>query len=188
MEVPEGYIIRDIVESDLEQILEIVNWMILNTDSIWRHQPDTLETRQKWLETTKASGYPAIGLFEVKTNQLAGFASSGPFRYGDGYNKTTECSIGFRESFTGRGLGHILLQHLILCLRKSGYTMIIAGISSTNQGSVRFFMREGFIKTAFMPGVGTKHGKILDLELLQMDLRSSRDDSNTLPETHVVEK
>jgi L-amino acid N-acyltransferase len=98
--------------------------------------------------------------------------------------RTTECSIGFRESFTGRGLGRVLLLHLIQILRQSGFNVIIAGISSSNQGSVRFFTREGFTRTAFMPAVGTKNGTVLDLELLQMDLRSSLEESNNSDRTH----
>lgn len=61
--------------------------MILNTLSIWRTTPDTLEGRKAWLATTKAAGYPAIGLFTIINDGLVGFVSSGSFNYGDGFQK-----------------------------------------------------------------------------------------------------
>lgn len=59
--------------------------MIVNTNSIWRHEKDKLETRQAWFKTTKAAGYPIIGLYEKASGNLLGFTSSGSFRNGDGY-------------------------------------------------------------------------------------------------------
>ncbi|KIM26895.1 hypothetical protein M408DRAFT_72078 [Serendipita vermifera MAFF 305830] len=169
MNVPEGYYVKDIVEDDLPQILEIVNYIIRNTTSIWRSTEDTLEGRKAWLQTTKAGGYPAIGLFEASSNRLVGFVSSGPFDSSEGYKFTTECAIGFRHDYTGKGLGRFLLQHLLQVLRDSGFAVVIAAISGTNQGSSRFFAREGFSKTGFLPGIGFKNGQRLDLELWQMN-------------------
>lgn len=59
--------------------------MIKDTEAVWRSNPDPLEKWQEWLKTTHERGYTAIGVFEKETNLLAGFASTGDFRNGDGY-------------------------------------------------------------------------------------------------------
>jgi phosphinothricin acetyltransferase len=85
---------------------------------------------------------------------------------------TTECAIVFKQEYVGRGLGHFLLQHLIQVLRDSGFRVVIACISATNQTSARFFGREGFSRTGYLPGIGSKNGQTLDLEIWQLDLRA----------------
>ncbi|KAG8787145.1 hypothetical protein FRC15_009890 [Serendipita sp. 397] len=151
----------------------MVNWIIANTLSIWRTSPDTLEYRKEWLKQIK-NRYPAIGLFDSShPDFLIGFASAGPFRLGDGYNKTTECAIACGQEFTGKGFGRFLIQELLERLKRLEYHVVIAGISSSNPGSARFFAREGFTRTAFMPKIGEKNGVLLDLELWQLDLRAT---------------
>ncbi|CAG7854661.1 SubName: Full=Related to putative acetyltransferase-Clavibacter michiganensis subsp. sepedonicus {ECO:0000313/EMBL:CCA70498.1} [Serendipita indica DSM 11827] len=167
--LPDGFYLRTLEEKDVPEVVEIVNYVILNTLSIWRTEPDTVEARKTWLKNTLPK-YPAFGIFEA-SGALAGFTSASSFRYGSGYDRTVECAIACRNDYTGKGLGHHLLQKLLSELRVMGYYVVIAGISGTNQGSARFFAREGFKRTGFMPGVGEKNGVSLDLELWQLDLR-----------------
>lgn len=76
-----------------------------------------------------------------------------------------------RSDHTGKGLGRILLHTLLRRLHETGFAVVIAGISGSNQGSARFFQREGFVKTASMPSIGVKNGQMLDLEFWQLDIR-----------------
>jgi L-amino acid N-acyltransferase YncA len=68
------------------------------------------------------------------------------------------CAIRFREEYTRRGPGHLLLQHLIEVLRNSGFFVALAGISD----ACRFFAQEEFSRAGYLPGVGSKNGQTLD--------------------------
>ena len=48
---------------------------------------------------------------------------------------------------------------------------MVAGIDGGNTGSIRFHERNGFRPVASMPGVGHKHGRALDLVLMQRELQ-----------------
>lgn len=50
---------------------------------------------------------------------------------------------------------------------------MVAAIDGANDGSIRFHERNGFRLVGRLPGVGTKHGRPLDLVLMQRDLEAS---------------
>jgi phosphinothricin acetyltransferase len=49
-------------------------------------------------------------------------------------------------------------------------SVMIAGIDSSNEGSIAFHLRLGFVETARMPGVGVKWGRPLELVLMQRNV------------------
>jgi L-amino acid N-acyltransferase len=62
--------------------------------------------------------------------------------------------------------------------RRSHKHTMVAAIDSTNEASIRFHQRLGFVDVARMPEIGTKFGRWLDLVLLQLrldDLAAPRD-------------
>jgi phosphinothricin acetyltransferase len=55
-------------------------------------------------------------------------------------------------------------------LRTRGAHIMVAGIDSENDGSLRFHTRAGFLETGRMPEVGQMRGSWRDLVLLQKTL------------------
>ncbi len=58
--------IREAVEKDLEDILEIYNDAILNTTALYTYKPQTLTEKKQWFMEKKKGGYPLYFTFSGK--------------------------------------------------------------------------------------------------------------------------
>ena len=66
--------------------------------------------------------------------------------------------------------GGRLIESLVDRARAEGLHTVVAAVDGANDGSVRFHERLGFEVVARMPELGFKHGRWLDLVLLQRRL------------------
>ena len=72
--------IRNAIENDLPEILEIYNDIILNTTAVYDYKPHTMEMRKQWFNAKKEQGFP---VFVAEENgKVVGLSSIGPFRPG----------------------------------------------------------------------------------------------------------
>jgi len=106
----------------------------------------------------------------VEADTLAGFATYGPFRAGLGYAQTVEHTVIIAKGFEGQGIGSRLMEVAEKSAQDQGVHVMVAGISGTNQAAVAFHRKQGFAQTGKLPEVGRKHGKWLDLILMQKNL------------------
>ena len=119
----------------------------------------------------QAAGCPL--LVAEHGGEVVGFAGYGAFRDNakwPGYRLTVEHSIHVRESHWGTGVGRALIDALIERAKADGIHVMVAAVDGENDASIRFHERLGFIEVARMPQVGTKHGRWLDLVMLQLRL------------------
>ena len=158
-------VVRDAEESDLGEIVSIYNQVLATTSAMWREEPTSTTERRAWLAETRARGHPA--LVATDASGVLGFASCGPFRDWPGYARTVEHSIHVRTDARGRGIGARLLSSLEGQARGLQVHVMVAGIDATNEGSMRFHQRAGFVEVARMPEVGRLRGEWRDLALLQ---------------------
>src|SRR4030095_3638871 len=103
--------IREAVENDLAQILEIYNEVIVNTTAVYDYEPHTLEMRKKWFEAKQQDAYPVY--VATENDILVGFSSLGPFRAWAAYKYTVENSVYVASDQRGKGIGKLLLKPLI---------------------------------------------------------------------------
>jgi phosphinothricin acetyltransferase len=120
-----------------------------------------------WFAAKETGGHPMIGAFE-DDGTLAGFASFGTFRAWPAYKYSIEHSIYIRADKRGAGLGKLLLSSLIRLAEEKGYHMMIGGIDSSNEASVRLHRSLGFTHCASIRQAGYKFGRWLDLEFYQL--------------------
>lgn len=161
--------IRPAQERDLATITAIYNEVLTHTSAIYRDDPVTLEERREWWQSRLAQGYPVL-VAEDDTQvdrQIAGFASFGDFRLGSGYRFTVEGTIHLAHHARRQGIGTLLFHALLDHARALGIHTLVAGADSENTGSLAFLEKLGFRRTAYMPQVGFKFGRFLDLVLLQ---------------------
>lgn len=165
--------IRDATQSDLQGITDIYNHAVEHTTAIWNERLVDLENRQNWFNDRMASGYPIL----VATNgdDVLGYASFGDWRAFEGYRHTVEHSVYVRPDQQGNGIGKALMIALIARAQEIGKHVMVAGIEAGNTGSIQLHEKLGFQQTGFMPEVGTKFGRWLDLAFLQLTLDTRED-------------
>ncbi|WP_239749651.1 GNAT family N-acetyltransferase [Mammaliicoccus sp. H-M34] len=161
--------IRNATEDDLKFILDIYNDAILNTTTVYTYEQTDLEERKKWFYSKVESGLPII-VYE-KDDEIAGFASYGPFRNWAAYQYTIEHSIYVSSKFRRQGIATQLLDHLILLAKVDGYKTMVAGIDSSNEGSIHLHKQKGFKHIGTLEKVGYKFEKWLDLAFYQILLK-----------------
>ena len=160
--------IRNATISDLPEITAIYNALLETTTHEWTEALHTVSEREQWLSAQRASGRPA--LVAVDGDEVIGWATYGDFRDSErwpGYRFTVEHSIHVREDQWGRGTGRMLIDALIEWAQREGKHVMVAGIDSSNTGSIRFHERLGFIEVGRLPQIGEKFGQRLDLVLMQ---------------------
>lgn len=187
-------IVRDATDADVAAIVDIYNQVVATTSAIWRDTPVTVEDRADWLQVRRTAGYPVLVAVEQRNQarrdqadggsdrgpaapfatesggKVVGFGSFGPFRPFPGYHLTVEHSIHVADGHRGSGIGHALMDALLLRAEAGGKAVMVAGIDGDNLGSIRFHERFGFVQTGRMPGVGRRLGQPLDLVLMQRSL------------------
>jgi L-amino acid N-acyltransferase len=167
-ELPGELEVRAARSEDLPAILAIYNDVIANTDAIFTEAPDTLDARRDWFDRRRADGLPV--LVAVVGEQVAGFASYGPFRPWPGYRDTVEHSIHVSPAHRRRGVGRGLLSALIEHARDERRHVIVAGIDGANEPSIALHASLGFERTGFLREVARKGERRLDLLLMQLTL------------------
>ena len=160
--------IRDAAEADAGGILRIYNDAVANTTAIWNEQLSSLEQRVAWLTERRQSGFPVLVATEAA--DILGYASFGAFRPWDGYRHTVEHSVYVDGASRRRGVGHALMDRLILRAQSMNKHVMVAGIEATNEPSLRLHARLGFVQAGCLRAVGRKFDRWLDLVFMQLIL------------------
>lgn len=162
--------IRQANEKDLEAILEIVNYNILNTTSIYDYELRTLDQQKAIFEEKIKANFPLI-VIEID-DEIAGFGTYGTFRFKEGYKFTVEHSVYISINHQGKGLGKLLLSELIELAKKQKLHTMIAVIDAENQNSVEFHKQFGFETVGVIKESAYKFDKWLDTVLMQLILKN----------------
>jgi phosphinothricin acetyltransferase len=157
--------IRDAIDADFEEITAIYNEVLANSTAIYNDQPVTVEDRIEWGQGRRQQGYPV--LVAADGGRVCGFGTFGDFRPWPGYRYTVEGTIHVHASTRGQGIGGDLLRELIVRAKAIGKHSMLAGVDSENAASLRFLERFGFKRVGYLPEVGYKFERFLDLVFLQ---------------------
>ncbi len=150
---------------DSKQLAEIKNYYIENTDVIFTSEKALCENIA--LDIEKNHNRYIIAECD---KEIIGYACLLDYRVG-GYYITKEVSVYLKQGAVGLGVGHTLLEALIVRGKLLGLTTLVAYINSTNTKSLSLFKRNGFEKAGELKNVATKFGKYLDVSILQLQLK-----------------
>jgi L-amino acid N-acyltransferase YncA len=157
--------IRAVEDRDWEVITAIFNHYVAESYAAYPDQPvdeDFFRDRQ-----TAHSEYPFVVAEELEG--VVGFAYLSPFHPVPTMRHTASLTYFIHPEHTGRGLGKIFLEHLLEAGKKIGITNFMAHISSGNEGSIRFHLRNGFTECGRFANVGFKKGRRFDMVWMQRD-------------------
>jgi L-amino acid N-acyltransferase YncA len=133
--------------------------------------PDEAEMARR-LQALLAGNYPY--LVAERSGAIAGYAYAGPYHLRPAYRWTVEGSIYLDPQFQGQGIGRRLMGRLLGDAEARGFRQMIALIGdSTNAASIALHATAGFQRIGVLQSVGFKHGRWLDVVVMQLPLGSA---------------
>jgi phosphinothricin acetyltransferase len=161
--------IRPATPADIPAITRIYAHAVKHgTASFELEPPDEAEMARRH-HTLLDGGYPYI-VAEID-DALAGYAYAGPYRPRPAYRFSVEDSIYVDVSAQRRGVGRVLLEHLIEECERRGFRQMIAVIGDSAQApSIELHRALGFRMIGAVENVGYKFGRWLDSVNMQRAL------------------
>lgn len=149
-----------IQECDRLPLIGIFNHYIENSMAAYLEQPlppSYFDVLMKLCE-----GYPAY-VAKDEAGSVVGFGILRPYHPAPAFAATAEVTYFLHPQATGGGIGKLLLDRLVEEGRARGLKSILASISSANEGSLRFHLKNGFKECGRFVGIGTKRGSRFDV-------------------------
>jgi len=168
--------VRNASEADIDAITSIyAHYVRHNAATFEIEPPDTAEMDRR-RSSSISRGLPYI-VAEVES-EVAGYAYASPYRLRPAYRFTVEDSVYIHPNLLGRGLGRLLLSHLIEDCEARCYRQMVAIIGDTgNTASIRLHQALGFRMVGTLEGVGRKFDRWVDTVIMQRPLHAAIDGS-----------
>ncbi len=149
---------------DAESIRAIYNVEVINSTVTFDMVPRTLDDQRDWIEA-HAGAHPAV-VAEVNEEVVA-FGALGPYRSRPAYSTTVEDSVYVHSDHRGRGHGKTLLVELVRLAGTHGFHSMIARVVGGHEASITLHRSCGFELVGVEREVGRKHGRWLDVVVMQ---------------------
>jgi len=153
-----------ITAADGEAVIDIFNYYIRNSFAAYPEDPVPYEFFSRFPGISEH--YPSV-IVKDSGGTVAGFGMLRPHNPMPAFRHTAEITYFILPDLTGKGLGSQMLAYLEREGRKRGISTILAGISSLNEGSIRFHTRHGFSECGRFEKVGVKKGVVFDTVWMQ---------------------
>lgn len=155
---------------DTQDILDIINYNILNSTALYDYNIRSYEQQKTILEEKINKGFPVVVV--EYDGKVAGFGMYSEFRFREAYKYTVEHSVYVSNDYHGKGIGKILLTELIQIAKKQNFHTMIGVIDAENQSSIDFHQKFGFETVGIIKESGYKFDRWLDSVFMQLMLKS----------------
>jgi len=145
-------------------MIDIFNYYIENSFAAYPDRKVPYEFFDRLLPSLE--GYPAF-VAEDEHKKVLGFGMLRAFLPFSVFAKTAEISYFIRPESTRKGVGDRLLTSLIQKAEAKGIKNILASISSLNEPSIKFHLKNGFIECGRLKNIGEKKGQLFDVVYMQ---------------------
>jgi L-amino acid N-acyltransferase len=156
--------IRPATPSDNDAIAAIWNREVVQTAATTDTEPRGPEAQRAWL-AAHGPGHPVI--VAVEDHDVVAFGALSPYRPKPSYARTVEDSVYVKDGWRGKGLGGVVLDHLLALAQAHGHRSVIARITGINEASLILHERHGFVRVGREHQVALKLGIWLDVLTLQ---------------------
>ncbi len=150
--------------ADGKEVIDLFNYYVEHSFAAYPQQKVPYEFFSIFLEASK--NYPSV-IAKTPDGTVAGFGLLRAHNPMPVFRHTAEITYFIRPDLTGKGLGSKMLSYLETAGKSRGITIILASISSFNEGSIRFHAKHGFIECGRFVNVGMKKGVIFDTVWMQ---------------------
>lgn len=159
-------LLRKATEDDMTRVQQIyAHHVMKGLASFEEISPDTNEMTRRFLDVT-ANKFPYV---VVELNgKVIGYAYAAPYRHRTAYRYSVEDSIYVGPDAVGKGIGRLLLIHIIEECTALGYRQMIAVIGdSENHPSINLHNALGFEQSGLQKSVGFKFKCWVDSVFMQ---------------------
>lgn len=157
-------LIRPALRDDLEAINNIYNHYVTRSTCTYQEEPETIGGRLAWFER-HGPEHPVTAA--ILDGRVVGWGALSPFHPRSAYRRTVENAVYVSPEHHRRGIGRALLTDLIERGQAAGHHSIIALIDGEQPQSVALHTACGFTRVAYLPQVGYKFGRWLDVIYMQ---------------------
>lgn len=159
--------IREIEEKDYKDCLDIYNYYIKNTTITFELSPLSLDTFKERIKNIKKD-YPFL-VYE-ENSKVLGFAYLDHFNFRKAYDRTADLTIYVAKDSKDLEIGTKLLNSIIFEASNKGIKEIISLVTSTNDISIKFHLKNKFKKVGYLENVGLKFEKLLSVYYFQLSI------------------
>jgi L-amino acid N-acyltransferase YncA len=164
--------IRPAAPADIAAITRIYAHAVEHGTASFETEPPTEAEMARRQQKLLEMDYPYL-VAEV-AGAVAGYAYAGPYRDRRAYDWCVEDSVYVATELHHKGIGRLLLTHLIAESEQRGFRQMLGVIGdSANTASVAVHAAVGFRLIGTFQSIGFKHGRWLDTVLMQRALGSA---------------
>ncbi len=157
---------RPATQDDAEAIRQIYNYEVEHTTATFDLVTRTLADQKAWL-AERSGAFATIVAVDDSLAGVVGFSSLSPYKERAGYRTSVEDSVYVSRSAHGRGIGTLLLEHVLDVAADSGFHTVIARIEASGTASRALHARCGFALVGVEREIGRKFGRWLDVAVMQ---------------------
>ena len=157
-------VLEPLCADDGPEILDIFNFYAEHSFAAYSLSPLPVEMASMFLDLS--NGYPTA-VARSESGIAAGFGLLRPYSPMPAFEATCEMTIFLRHGYTGQGTGKAILDYLVEAAQEMGLRSILASISSLNEESLRFHLRNGFRECGRFVEAGEKFGRRFDVVYCQ---------------------
>jgi L-amino acid N-acyltransferase len=151
--------------ADAAAISEIYNHEVMHSTATFDLVPRSPEDQRNWLAQRRGAFAAIVGVAD--DDGVVGFASLSPYKERAAYRTTVEDSIYVRQDQQGRGVGKLLLSHLLDVAEASGFHAVMARIEASGRASRALHAACGFELIGIEREVGRKFNRWLSVAVMQ---------------------
>ena len=153
--------ITNLENEDIEACLRIYNYYIKNTCFTLEEDLLDLDTFTKRCNSIK-SKFPFI-VARDESNNILGYAYLNTFNPRSAYRRSADLSIYIDNNHTHEHLGKYLLDEIIKLVEKYNIDIIVSIVTSENENSVKFHLKNNFTLEGTLHNVAYKFNKDISI-------------------------
>ena len=161
-----GIGLRPATLDDAEAIRTIYNHEVENTTATFDLVPRSLEDQREWL-AARSGAFAAVVAVDSASGEVVGFSALSPYKERAAYRTSVEDSVYVDRSLARRGIGRVIVNHLLDVARDSGFHAVFARIEASGTASRALHEACGFRLVGVEVEVGRKFNRWLDVALMQ---------------------
>jgi len=161
--------VRAAVPGDAARLAEIWNREVVETLATTDTEPRDATAQRAWL-AAHSRAYPVVVAVAGEREIVAGYAALTPYRPKPAFRHTVEDSVYVDSAWRRRGVGRVLLAHVLRLAAAAGHHSMLARITADNVASRTLHEALGFRLVGIEEDVAFKLGRWLDVAIYQQSL------------------